>query len=522
MFDVRAELTEVRRLITARRGNEAYSRSRALTNQHADEIEAWSLFAWSALGLNRVVEALAASDRAQAIGGQNPGTALCRAICLHRLGKVHESTELLRSIVGSPFSSGWEYGQLGELLARCEQYDLAAEAYTKAVAAEPADADLHYNRATVQRFIGDFPGAEKSCADALRLRPHDPDACYLLSGLSRQSRERNHVKELLEARGLAQTPRAISSIEYALAKEYEDLGDFDVAFHAMTRAGAVRRSHMQYDVAQDEKIIAAIIATFQSTVLSAVRGPDCADEPIFIVGLPRTGTTLLERILCNSPEVRRAGERSDLGALVTALTRRQSGGRALNALETVRQSVLIDHSELGRRYVTSVNEGRQGGARFIDKFPLNYLYIGLIHLALPRACILHMVRDPMDTCLAIYKQRFENAHPYSYDLDDIGRYFVAYRKLMSHWRATSPGRIVDVSYEELARDPDGTCSSVFSHCRLTYLPSYASEAPQGHAITTASAVQARRSIYTSSIGSWRNYERHLGPLFERLRRADVC
>jgi tetratricopeptide (TPR) repeat protein len=466
MNDITVELAEVRRLISTRGGNEAYLKARVLTG-------------------------------------------------------MRESAELLRGIVESRWSSGWEYGQLGALLARCERYDLAAAAYAKAVAAEPANADLHYNRATVQRFIGDLAGAEASCVEALRLRPHDPDAHYLLSGLSRQSPERNHVQSLLEARGSARGPRAISSIEYALAKEYEDLGDFEAAFQAMARAGAVRRAHMKYDVAQDEAIIDAIIAAFPPTLLSAERQTEGADEPIFIVGMPRTGTTLLERMLCNCPEVRRAGERSDLGALVTVLTRQRAGGRPLNALETVRESVLIDHPELGRRYVASVNEGHESGGRFIDKFPLNYLYIGLIRLALPRACIVHMVRDPMDTCLAIYKQRFEDAHPYSYDLDDLGRYFIAYRKLMRHWREALPDRVLDVSYEELVRDPDGVCARVFGYCRLAHLPAYASGTAPDHAITTASAAQARRAVYTSSVGAWRNYERHLGPLFERLRRANV-
>lgn len=523
MRDITPGLTEARRLIGMRRADEAYLKLRALIAEHPDSREAWSLLAWSALGLNRVAEALTAVDRAQGLSGdRDPSTALCRAICLQRLGRIRESTELLYAIVGFPMPSGWEFGQLGDLLARLERYDLAAVAYASAVAAEPADADLHYNRATVQRFVGDLVGAENSCAQALRLRPYDPDALYLQSGLARQNRERNHVQELLEARGRARTPRAISSIEYALAKEYEDLGDFDPAFEAMTRAGAVRRAHMQYDVAQDEAIIAAIMQSFDRTVLSAELRAECTDEPIFIVGMPRTGTTLLERMLCNCPEIRRAGERADLGALVTMLTRRRAGGRRLNALETVRESVLIDHSELGRSYIASVNAGREGGTRFIDKFPLNYLYIGLIRAALPRACIVHMTRDPMDTCLAIYKQRFEDAHPYSYDLDDLGRYFIAYRKLMRHWRESLSERILDVSYEELVRDPESACAQVFSHCRLTYLPAYASASAQDHAITTASAAQARRAVYTSSVGAWRNYERHLGPLLERLRRADVC
>lgn len=523
MHDITAGLTEVRHLIASRRGNEAYLKSRALTSRHPSSTEAWSLLAWCALGLNRVTEALIAVDRAQAInGGRDPSIVLCRGICLQRLGRVGEAIELLHAIVVTRLSSGWEYGQLGDVLARLERYDLAATAYANAVAAEPADADLHYNRATVQRFVGDLAGAEISCSEALRLRPHDPDALYVRSGLSRQSRERNHVQELLEARGKARMPRDISSIEYALAKEYEDLGDFDAAFQAMTRAGAVRRAHMQYDVAHDEAIIDAIIQAFRPALLSSQQRSLCTDEPIFIVGMPRTGTTLLERMLCNCPQIRRAGERADLGALVTALTRRRAGGRLSNALETVRESLLIDHSELGRHYVASVNAGHESGSRFIDKFPLNYLYIGLIHLALPQACIVHMARDPMDTCLAIYKQRFEDAHPYSYDLDDLGRYFIAYRKLMRHWRETLSDRILDVSYEGLVRDPESTAAKVLSHCGLTYLPAYASATAQDHAITTASAVQARRAVYTSSVGAWRNYERHLGPLFERLRRANVC
>jgi len=440
---------------------------------------------------------------------------LNQALALQRAGRRRDAWSLLQSVLNRPLSTAVEYRRLAEILVLQERFPLALQSYSQALALQPSDPDLHYNLATVKRFLGDFTGAEAACDAANRLRPRDADTLLLLSGLRTQTSAANHIDLLLAAQAAARHPLARSKIGYALAKEYEDLGEFAAAFQSMRMAAETRRALITYDVAQDEQILATIASAYPDAAACTSGSADTASqsEPIFIIGLPRTGTTVVERLLASSGEIRAAGELPDFSLELTRLLRASADGTPRDPLELIRRSPKINFSELGLRYLRSIHDRYEISGRFIDKLPLNFLYVGLIHRALPQAKIVHVVRDPMDTCLAIYKQHFEALYPFSYDLTELGRYYVAYRKLMDHWRTVLPGVIVEVHYEQLVHYPQIAGPQLFAACQLQWRPECLSS-PQlaQQAVTTASAVQVREGLHRRSIGRWRAYEPYLQDL----------
>jgi hypothetical protein len=245
-------------------------------------------------------------------------------------------------------------------------------------------------------------------------------------------------------------------------------------------------------------------------------------EPIFIVGMPRTGTTLVERMLAGHSAVSSAGELHDFSSELVKEISRVSGGKPVPKQEIVAASVKVDFARLGRNYIAAARQAAGGStAHFIDKLPFNFLYCGLIQRALPGARIIHMMRDPMDTCYAVYKTLFGQAYPFSYDLDELSTYYIAYRRLMDHWRRVMPGKMLDVKYEDVIADPERQARRLVAHCGLDWEQGCLEFHQSDAASTTASAVQIRQPLYSSSVLKWLNYERQLESLKIRLTEAGL-
>jgi hypothetical protein len=240
-----------------------------------------------------------------------------------------------------------------------------------------------------------------------------------------------------------------------------------------------------------------------------------------VFGMPRTGTTLVERVLASHPEVCSAGELSTFSLELTRLTQALPGSPVRSRAEFVERSASLDFAELGESYLRAARAHHDGRAYFVDKLPFNYLYAGLIRLALPGARLVGLERHPMDTCYAVYKQLFRDAYPFSYDLDDLGRYYVGYASLMNHWRSVLPAAIHAVQYETLVSDLDGEVRRLLEHCGLPWNDRCVRFHENESASTTASALQVRRPVYTSSIGRWRAYAEGLEPLRVRLAAAGL-
>ncbi|MEA3183232.1 MAG: hypothetical protein QOI59_6755 [Gammaproteobacteria bacterium] len=410
---------------------------------------------------------------------------------------------------------------IGSFYSSVGEQQRAIEAYSQAIARDPSQAIFWFNRATVQRFVGRLTGAEEDYDRAIVLRPNDFEAYTNRSELRKQTRERNHIDamERLLAPGIASW-RGEVQLRHALAKEYEDVEQYSDSWRHLERGARLRREHLKYDVRYDTDTVDWIMKAFPDAPAEQINGCQSA-EPIFIVGLPRSGTTLVERILGSHSQVFAAGELNHFAAALVSAATSATGGKPLPRPELIAATRDLDFGALGADYLERTRPGTSQRPHFTDKMPLNYLYCGLIRRALPNARIVHVTRHPMASCYAMFKTLFKDGYPFSYDLEDVARYYVGYRRLMDHWRTSMPGVIYDISYERLVRDQENESRQLLAACGLEWEDGCLEFHRNPTVTTTASASQVRRPIYESSLKQWRHYESQLAGLRNQLQAAGI-
>ena len=463
--------------------------------------------------------ALTQIDRVLLASPGMPQGLLTRAQCLLALGRRNEACVAAQAALAGATTDPLLLDAVGSFFSFAGDQHTALEAFEQAAALAPDNAHFIFNRATVRRFLGQLAAAEADYDRVIALRPADFEAYKNRSDLRTQTADRNHVAELegLAARGFADW-RSEVQIRYTLAKEYEDLGDYRKSFDELRQGARKRRENLRYDVANDVSTVDWIIEAF----------PHAAPQPtapmhtasIFIVGLPRSGTTLVDRILSSHSQVRSAGELNDFALSLVARVRSENGKEHLPRRELVARSAYVDFAALGREYLARARAVVAEG-RFTDKMPLNYLYCGLIRRALPTAKIVHLTRHPMAAGYAMYKTLFKDAYPFSYDLDEIARYYIAYRKLMDHWSTVMPGAVYSLNYENLVADQIDETRKLLEFCGLDWEDACAEFHRNPSATTTASASQVRRPIYDSSVAQWRHYTAQLASLSSALESAGI-
>jgi tetratricopeptide (TPR) repeat protein len=346
--------------------------------------------------------------------------------------------------------------------------------------------------------------------------PSDGAALYNRATLQRWTDVHNHVPDLVDKAGKLAAEQRIPAL-FGLAKELEDLGRHDESFHALAEGAALRRARLTYRVEMDLDAMSLIMETFDPELIAQAPPADTTGPgPIFVLGLPRSGTTLVDRILSSHSEVSSLGEIPDFAMALMETTPRSPDRAAF-----IRAAAGGDMQRLGERYRQRLAGYAVDAAHLIDKTPVNFLYIGLIALALPDARIIHVRRAPMDVGYALLKTLFQTGCPYSYDLTDIGRYIAAHDRLMAHWRKVAPGRVIEVAYEDLIDDVEGEARRLVKACGLDWQPACAAFHLNAQPTATASAAQVRRPIYRDSIALWRRYETQLAPLAEALRAEGV-
>lgn len=493
-----------------------------LNSEFPNYAAGWHTASQVALKLGNVPMALDAIREALRMDSEQVAWALQEAQCLWKLGRVNEVRTCTERLSSSDMSTPWEFATLGILLTNLGQRREAVSYYEQAAVLAPNDARHFYNIASLQRTLGDLDRAETNFDKAISLNPADYEAWKLRSELRTWTLENNHV-EALEAvlqEGIDDA-RGKANICFALAKELEDIGESERSFDFLQRGTRSRRDNMQYDLGRDIKTIHAIQSAFSAELFAQdATGHDSA-EPIFVLGMPRTGTTLVERILASHTDVFAAGELSNFAVQMMSQTRQKVASGSATRDDLVVLSTELDFAALGEAYVASTRPLTGHTAKFIDKLPLNYLYIGLIHLALPNATIIHVQRDPMDTIYAVYKTLFVDAYPFSYQLDELARYFVEYHHLMEHWNKVLAGTIHTIRYEDLVSDVENESRQLVEACGLDWQAGCLDFHKSDEASTTASSVQVRRPVYQSSVQKWRDYEAQLQPAIEILREAGI-
>jgi tetratricopeptide (TPR) repeat protein len=472
--------------------------------------------------------ALIQLDRALRASPAAPQLLLSRAQCLIALGRRAEACATASIALQGASADAALLDALGSFFSFVGDQEKALAAFERAVAVAPDNPHFIFNRATVRRFMGQLRGAEADYDRVIAARPEDFEAYKNRSDLRAQTADDNHVDELrrLLQHGFADW-RGEVQIRHTLAKEYEDLGEYANAFEQLQLGARKRREHLNYDVATDVATVEWIIEAFPAAPGAAASGqavpapaaPQPA-APIFIVGLPRSGTTLTDRILSSHSQIRSAGELNDFALALVARVRAENPAAQLARRDLVARSAHIDFAALGREYIGRAR-GVVGEGRFTDKMPLNYLYCGLIARALPDAKIVHLTRHPMAACYAMYKTLFKDGYPFSYDLGDIARYYIAYRRLMDHWQSVMPGAIHELNYERLVADQAGETGKLLDFCGLEWQDACLDFHRNASATTTASASQIRRPIYDSSVAQWRHYAAQLAPLHDQLNAAGL-
>lgn len=412
--------------------------------------------------------------------------------------------------------------QAASVAINCNRPAAAIPLYQEALALLGDEPGLLYDLAVAQFFTGDFDAAEHHLDRMLVRAPHAGHALYLRATLRRQRPDRHHVDDI--ARRIASRipkPEWEAAAFYALGKELEDLGEDATAFDALVKGARKKRATLQYDIAAEVAAMEALRASYGAEVMAEFSGGDATEGPIFIVGMPRTGTTLVERLLIETGEVKSAGEPLDFRQLVAVHTQRVlDTGTGLSSAEASRR---IDFAALGREYLRSVRDAAPDSRLFIDKMPVNFLYCGLIRKALPNARIIHLSRDPLDSCYAVFKTLFFNAYHFSYDQEELAAYYIAYRQMMSHWHTVMPGAILDVRYEDLVSDLPGQTQRILDWCGLAPASSSVSKAKtETAAFVTASAAQVREPVHARSVRSSRKHAERLAPLVRRLAEAGIA
>jgi len=352
----------------------------------------------------------------------------------------------------------------------------------------------------------------------VKLAPKSGRFHQSLAEIKRYEAGEAHLAEMealaREMRSLAEEEQML--LHFALGKALMDVGEHERAFHHLLEGNALKRRRICYNEQKTLSSLDQIRSAFTPELMRSYSGGGVISElPIFILGMPRSGTTLIEQILASHPNVHGGGERSDFENAVKGIC--TSDGSEVAYPDCIRTLTKSKLQELGSRYLGSLRSIAPDASRITDKLPDNFRFVGLIHLAFPNARIIHVRRDPIDTCLSCFSKLFSGELSYTYSLEELGRYYQAYRKLMSHWREVLPGgAMLDVDYEALVADIEGQARRLVAYCGLAWHDGCLDFHRTKRPIRTASAAQVRQPIYNSSVGRWRPYRHLLRPLLEVL------
>jgi len=431
-------------------------------------------------------------------------------------GDLADSEAAIRhSLLIDPDSSA-SWVQLGSVLAHTMRQTAALEAFDQALRIDANQIRVILSRGHVLKTLGRRADAESAYLRCLELQPDFGEAYYSLADMKNYTfsdREVAAMQKLLE--GPPTAGNAQAQVNFALGRALEQRGQYSDAFACYAAGNVARRRNAPFDAAAFEQKCRRVAATLSAEFLKSRLGSGIADaSPIFIVGLPRSGSTLVEQVLASHSCIEGTMELPHILRFVRELDHSQGGS------DTYPESIVGLSREqlarLGTRFIEETRIYRSGRPRFIDKMPNNFSHIGLIQLILPNATIIDVRRHPMDACFSAYKQHFAQGQSFTYDLEDLGRYYRSYLELMDHWDEVLPGKVFHLAYEDLVRDTEPSVRKLIAHCGLQFEPACLRFHENKRAVRTASSEQVRVPMYDSSIGYWKNFASELEPLRRSL------
>lgn len=411
---------------------------------------------------------------------------------------------------------------LAGILVKHGRHQDALIAYDLALARDPADPYIHLSRGKTLNVLGRFEEAGHEMEEAVRLKP-DIEAYSGLAQLKNLRADSPETQAMLKYWGSEGVTSLKVRIDagFALARVYDKAGDYPVAFRYLQDANRLKRTDMDYSIDEDAAIARGIMALFTLDFLTRYSGKSACDlAPIFVLGMPRSGTTLTEQMLASHSQVQGGGELPGITRVAKELgsTWESRGNLAPGSDAMVAQ----DFQRAAARYMDMTSHLWRKSSRFTDKMPMNLLHIGIIHLLFPKAKIIYCRRNPAATCFSCYQILFGKGNIlYSYDLTEIGRFYRIHERIMEHWRTVLPGRVLEVAYEDLVEQPEAGIRRILTFCGLDFEPACLDFHNLKRPVATASLAQVRKPIYKNAINHWKNYQAFLGPLFDALELAPV-
>lgn len=430
-------------------------------------------------------------------------------------GKLDEATACFRQAISSRPDYAEAHNNLGGVLSDLDKLDEAIACFRQAITLKPDYTDALNNLGLLFSQLGKMDDAIDCFKKALYQKTNNTRAYKGLSAIVK-STEADEVVQSMESlfknKGeIADADRA--ELGFVLGKVFEDLKEYDKAFSVIFEANCLKRGSFEYSIRNDYDFFERIKKTFSSDFFGARRDSGNQEgTPIFILGMPRSGTTLVEQILASHPLVFGAGEVTILINLTNDICTGEATAAYPECMSDLGRDVFV---RMGSDYLRKIREYSRDAKFITDKMPHNFLRVGLIKTILPNAKVIHCVRDPMDTCFSIYKRDFTRMHKYAYDMAELGRYYNLYRDLMAHWEKVLPGFMYTLRYEELVTGQQTQTKSLLDFCGLPWDDACLSFFKKERKVNTASLAQVRQPIYRDSVELWKRYEKHLEP----LRRA---
>jgi tetratricopeptide (TPR) repeat protein len=448
-----------------------------------DHVEAHNNLGVALVQQGRIDDAVTHYERALALQPNNADAHNNLGVALMRQGRMDDAEARHRRVLAINPHHPDAHNELGNICKVQGRFDDAMAHYAKAIAIRPACAEAHFSRAEIKKF-------------------HNGDADLAA------------LEALAAGNDLSVTKAPL--IHFALAKALEDTGNYTRAFEYLRKGNDLKRRQFSYDEPGIGELFRRIASVFDGSLFDRFQGEgDPSTVPIFVLGMPRSGSTLIEQILASHPQIHGAGELSDLE--ITARAILNAGSEPAPFAERVPALDGPTLRRIGQSYLAGLPALADGKVRIVDKMPGNFLNLGLIRLIFPNARIIHTMRDPVDTCLSCYSKLFASGQLFSYELGELGRLYRRYRDLMAHWRSVvPPGAILDVSYEDVVDDLEGQARRLIAYCGLPWDDRCLSFHRNSRPVKTASTVQVRQPLFRSSLQRWRKYEAGLAPLLREL------
>ena len=440
-------------------------------------------------------------------------------VIAHQLGKVESAVDHIAKALAIDPDYVEAHNSLGNALKDLGEIDAALASYRTALVLAPDTAELHCNLGTALAEIGDLDAAVASFRHAIALKPDFSEAHRHLAGMKKHSAHDGDIRAMEQAYAQPDiADRHRMHLAFGLGKAYEVLRQYDAAFTFFAEGNRIRGKTRRSSVDLHGSLFAKLAEVCDPSLFARHVGTGCPDEtPIFVVGMLRSGTTLVEQILASHPEMHGAGELESLSRVISATV---GSTNSMDIPEWIRRADGARFEPAGSDYIEAIRS-RAPDARFItDKMPGNFKHIGLIKLMLPHAKVIHCRRDPADTCLSIFKTYFTQQHDHVHDLVDLAHYYRFYDDLMAHWHSVLPGFIHDVRYEDMVADPAGQTTALLEFCGVEWDDACLAFHKTVRQVATASAGQVRRPLYKDSVRLWKRYETQLAPLLECLRAVD--